>query len=89
MFRDKVNHLYLIFALPIVEEFEWVNAFFQSSKADPHRSLRGLDLLHCSMKARVYDDRGNEKVLSLVDFGASFVTERNALLRENRNKCRT
>lgn len=73
--NDDVNHLYLTFALPIVTEFERVNAFFQSDKADPNASIVELDLHYRSLNARVYDTRGNQKALSLVDFRAKFLSE--------------
>lgn len=81
MIHDKANHLYLTFALPIITEFERVNAFFQSDKADPNVALSELNLHFRSLKARVYDTKGNERAISLVDFGAKFVSECQASLK--------
>ena len=79
MLQDKVNHVCLTFALPVITEFERVNAFFQSSKANPDKALGELDLHHRSLKSRVYDNCGNQKSLSQIDFGAKFIAEFNDL----------
>ena len=83
MLLDKANHLYLTFALPIVTEFERVNAFFQADKADPNVALDELNCLFRSLKTRVSDSHGNEKALSLVDFGAQFAAESQEFLRSS------
>ena len=88
MLQDRVNHLYITFALPIVTEFERVNAFFQSNKADPDKVVAELNLHFLSIKSRVYDSHGNPKALSLVDFGAKFLSECNAFLTpETTSRC--
>ena len=33
---DRVNYLYFVFATPLVQEFEKVNALFQCTNGDPH-----------------------------------------------------
>ena len=53
MVQDNVNHLYLTFALPEVTEFERVNALFHSSKTNPGKTFRELDLHHSTLKSRV------------------------------------
>lgn len=85
MLQDPINHLYLTFALPVVTEFERVNAFFQSSKANPDKALEELDLHHRSLKSRVHDSRRNQKSVSQIDFGAKFVTEFNDLQKNGHN----
>ena len=85
MVQDNVNHLYITFALPVVTEFERVNALFQSSKANPDNAFGGLDLHHHTLKSRVYDNRGNQKGLCQIDFGAKFMAELNALQKNDGN----
>ena len=36
MLHDSSNYLYVVFATPIVQGFEKVNATFQQTSADPH-----------------------------------------------------
>ena len=85
MVQDNVNQLYLTFALPGVTEFERVNAFFQSSKANPDKAFGELDLHHRTLESRVYDNRGNQKSLSQIDFRAKFATEFNDLRKNDGN----
>ena len=44
MVPDNVNHSYLTFTLPVITEFERMNALFHSSKAIPDRAFGELDL---------------------------------------------
>ncbi|XP_059083918.1 uncharacterized protein LOC131881156 [Tigriopus californicus] len=82
MLCDDNNYLFFIFLEPIVKEVERVNAFFQSSKADPEQMVKELDLLHRSIKIRVKDANGTNLSLSRVDFGGAFMTMLMSLVRE-------
>lgn len=73
MLLDQQNYLYFVFATPIVQEFEKVNALFQLEKSDPQELFDKLDLHYKSLKSRLFDTRGNKKNIDRVDFGAKFL----------------
>lgn len=75
MLNDPCNYLYFVFATPIVQEFERVNALFQSTKADPHTLTQELNIHQQSLHARLYKPDGCEKSLDEIDFGAKFQQE--------------
>ena len=58
---DRVNYLYFVFATPLVQEFEKVNALFQCTNGDPHELSQSLLLHYHSLYNRRYDLRGTKK----------------------------
>ena len=75
MLQDRVNYLYFVFATPLVQEFERVNALFQCTNGDPHHLSQSLLLHYHSLYNRLYDSKGNRKMLTNVDFGVKFMVE--------------
>ena len=75
MFLDVILKLYLIFAIPVVLHFEWVNKIFQSDDYLVEKLVKSLDHLHQYLKERLLDRQGQETALSLVQLGASFDSE--------------
>jgi|SRR5215469_2231052 len=53
MLLDFTNYLYLTFILPIIQDFESVNASFQATNADPCKVFADLDILHQSLKQKI------------------------------------
>ena len=85
MLMDKTNLLYFHFALPIVNEFERVNALFQHSKMDPSNLNNELVTHHQSLKFRLYSSDGSPKSLENVDFGVKFQYEVQLYLQSKQN----
>jgi len=55
--------LYVIFLTPIVQEYEAVNASFQSSSLDVDLLRSNLTVLHKSTRGRLYESiLGREKI---------------------------
>lgn len=78
MFKDELTRLHFVFLTPIVQEFEQVNAGFQTNECNPEKLFNMLNQLHLSLKSRLY--RAGEKLsLSRVEFGARFISESTAL----------
>lgn len=50
MVTDNVNHLCLTFTLPVVTEFEGMDALFHSSKANTDKAFGELDLHYLTSK---------------------------------------
>ena len=75
MLGDNLNYLLLHFATPIVQEFEKINALFQSDKADPHELNQQLELHYKSLRSRLFTLDGKKKSLDDVDFGCKFLYE--------------
>lgn len=75
MMQDVSNRLIFQFATPIVQEFERVNAMFQSEKADPHSLMNELDMLQKSLRGRLYNVAGSKKPIEECDFGYKFIHE--------------
>ena len=75
MLSDYKNNLYFVFATPIVQEFERVNSLFQSTQQYPHVLQKELFMLKTSLKNRMYDANGHQKMLHNVDFGIKFLTK--------------
>lgn len=61
MLQDKVNCLLFEFATPVVQEFERVNAMFQTSSADPRALMTKLNRLYKSLKQWLYNEGGSKK----------------------------
>ena len=76
-------YLYFVFATPIVQEFESLNAEFQQTKADPHALYQKMFLHHQSLQNRLHDSNGHKKDVNNVDYGAKFIAECNRYLQEN------
>lgn len=74
MLADDINFLYLTFVLPIIKEFENVNAAFQATNADPSKVFKELDLLHQSILQRI-DCCRNANSISTASMGAKFDLE--------------
>lgn len=81
--HDNINRLYFIFLCPIVQEFEKVNALFQSQNADPEELMKELDIHYQSLERRLYSHEGAPLSIDNVDFGAHFASE----LAKYREKC--
>ena len=75
MLRDRANYLCFVFATPLVQEFERVNALFQCTNGYLHQLSQSLLLHYHSLYNRLYDLRGNRKILANVYFGVKFVAE--------------
>nr|XP_047135546.1 uncharacterized protein LOC124812691 [Hydra vulgaris] len=57
------------------DEFERLNAFFQSTNVDPEKLVSELNLHYKSLKQRVLDNQGVQLPLKRVDFGAKFLSD--------------
>ena len=75
MLQDRANYLFFVFATPLVQEFERVNALFRCTNTDPHQLSQSLLLHYHSLYNRLYDLRGNRKNLANVDFGVKLGAE--------------
>ena len=76
MLNDQINYLYFHFLSPVVTEFERVNAFFQSTNADPEEMVQLLFRLHQSLRDRIHEFRSNNLLpTSRIDFGVKFLME--------------
>ncbi len=52
MLHDRSNYVYLVFASPLVNEFEQINASFQHRNADQCRLFRNLNAFYLSLRSR-------------------------------------
>nr|XP_047124193.1 uncharacterized protein LOC124806931 [Hydra vulgaris] len=75
MFNDETLYLYVVFLTPIVQEFERLNALFQSTNVDPEKLVSELNLHYKSLQQRVLDNQGVQLPLKRVDFGAKFLSD--------------
>lgn len=78
MLADRRNFLYLTFVLPIIQDFEKVNAAFQATNANPVKVFEDLRQLHRSLLVRVYaggSSESNVLPLEKTDFGVKFEQE--------------
>ncbi|KAK3862369.1 hypothetical protein Pcinc_001950 [Petrolisthes cinctipes] len=78
MLADCRNFLYLTFVLPIIQDFEKVNAAFQASNANPIKVFEDLQQLHKSLLVRLYEGGStNSGILPLdqIDLGVKFDRE--------------
>jgi hypothetical protein len=73
--KDPINHLFFVFLTPVVAEFERVNSFFQSEKIDPEEMTSVLNQHYQSLRNRIFDSKGQQKSLSLIDFGHHFLSK--------------
>ena len=79
---NRINFLGIHFALPIIQEFESMNALFQSTDCDPEKLFQDLSYHHRALYERLFDQNGKEKALSQVEFGAKFLSESEHYLSE-------
>ena len=80
MFADRRNFLYFTFVLPIIQDFEKVNAAFQASNVNPGKVFEDLHHLHSSLLMRLYKDGSSDSTilpLHQVDLGVKFERELN------------
>ncbi|KAK3896263.1 hypothetical protein Pcinc_000007 [Petrolisthes cinctipes] len=78
MLADCRNFLYLTFVLPIIQDFEKVNAAFQASNTNPIKVFEDLQQLHKSLLVRLYEGGStNSGILPLdqIDLGVKFDRE--------------
>ena len=85
MLNDPSNYLYLIFASPLINEFEQINASFQHTNADHCRLLKDLNVFYISLRSKICRDEHVRKYLKIEDahlkpikdiiFGAKFYQE--------------
>ena len=85
MLNDRSNYLYLVFASPLINEFEQINVFFQHTNADQCRLFKDLDVFYISLRSRICRDkyvRMYEKIedthlkpITDILFGAKFYQE--------------
>ena len=88
MLNDPSNYLpnyYLVFASPLINEFEQINAFLQHTNADHCRLFKDFDVFYISLKSRICRDEHVRKYLKIEDahletikdilFGAKFYKE--------------
>ena len=89
MLCDEVNKCYFHFAVPIIQGFERVNAFFQSENADPDKVVTELQTFYRSLRNRLYTHEGAQKPLNLIEFGAKFSLEIQKLEAEKQDYVKT
>lgn len=76
MFSDDLNRCIFHFAVPVIQEFERMNSYFQSSEdKDPVDVTRQLETFHLALKRRVYTTENHEKPVHLIDYGCKFKQE--------------
>ena len=75
MLRDPRNKLLFHFLVPVIQEFEQINAFFQVKEADPQDLDEELRFHHLSLKRCLFDVNGNALVNNRIDFGVKFLAE--------------
>ena len=87
MLNDPVNLLYFHFLSPVVTEFERVNAYFQTTNADPDEMVRQLFCLQKSLRERIYGFGGGDTILPLscIDFGVKYLMETNKYMEGQGN----
>ena len=56
MFLDEANKLYLTFACPIIQNFETLNAAFQTTNPDPTKLFKELEELRNFLLQKLYRD---------------------------------
>ncbi|KAK3893224.1 hypothetical protein Pcinc_002910 [Petrolisthes cinctipes] len=61
MLCDEVNKLYLTFALPIIQNFESLNAAFQATNPDPSKLFKELEDLRTFLLQKVYGNPNERK----------------------------
>lgn len=61
MLCDEVNKLYLTFALPIIQNFESLNADFQASNPEPSKLFKELEDMRTSLLKKVYRNHSERK----------------------------
>lgn len=74
MICDERNFLYLTFALPVIQDFESVNAAFQATDPQPSKVFGELMQLHRSLAQRLYEDESMKTPVSMnrVKYGDKF-----------------
>ena len=75
LLNSRINYLYVVFATPVVQEFERINSLFQKEYEDPHTLVQELMMHQRSLHSRLYTPTGAEKALTQIDYGAKFVSE--------------
>ncbi len=85
MLNDRSNYLYLVFAAPLINEFEQINASFQHTNADQCRLFKDLDVFYMSLRSRICKNEYVQKYEKIQDahlkpikdiqFGAKFYQE--------------
>ena len=92
MLSDTLNLLYFEFLSPIIREMENLNRKFQTFHPDMNSLLKMLELQVRSVRARVYDDRGESMHILRCDYGVKFEEQAATLdpeqVRGVRNRCR-
>lgn len=83
--NDDINQLYFIFLCPIIQEFEKVNALFQSQNVEPENLVKELNIHYQSLERRLYSHEGNLLQIHEVDFGAHFSHELMKYKQHNSN----
>ena len=53
MLNDEANYLYLTFMLPVLQDFEHINAAFQATYADVCKLFKDVDVLHQLLKQKI------------------------------------
>ena len=69
MLNDRIIFLYSHFVLPLVTEFECVNALLKATDADPEEMSKELLSHSKSLQARINDSDGSPLPIEKVDFG--------------------
>ena len=59
MLKDPRNKLFFHFLVPVMLEFERINALFQAEEADPQDLDKELRSYHLSLKRRLSDGNSN------------------------------
>ena len=86
MLNDPILELFFIFVTPIVQEFESLNCKLQAESCDAEKLFQELNTLQVTLRGRLYDDRGNKKAISLLDFGNKFISACASLAQKDLGK---
>jgi len=74
MLQDRIHRLLFEFATPVVQEFERVNAMFQTNSAHPHTLMTEIEMLYRSLIQRLYNEDGSKKTVEESELGCKFET---------------
>ena len=79
---NSINFLYLTFALPLIMDFERINAFFQATNCDPEQMVKELNMCYHSLMDRVCTRQNTLWPADHVNFGAKFLHETREYLKQ-------
>jgi len=68
MLSDVINYLYLVFILPLINEFELITSSFQHSNADQCQLFQDLHVFYCSRRSRICKEAYVDMLEPVMDF---------------------